>query len=287
MGLIGAHVSIASGLHEAISRGEKLKCESIQIFLSSSRTWAQKDLAPRDIQHFLVAKSKAKFVKKVVAHNSYLLNLSTSDNTLRKRSIRYFIQALHHCEALGVEALITHPGAHLGAGEEIGIELTSKSLNEILAGCRGFRTLILLENTAGQGSCIGHRFEHLKQIAENTTEPERIFFCFDTQHAFAAGYDLRSQNRFQETFNEWNDQIGLKRIKAMHLNDALKDLNSRVDRHENISKGFLGRLPFSLLVNAEHFSKIPMVIETDPGPEDQKHRQDLKLLFSLRTESGF
>lgn len=281
MSFIGVHCSIAGGLHKAIEMGEHLKCHSIQIFTQSNRSWDSAPLSKEQIQLFKDAFQQAQHVKRVVAHNSYLLNLSTDETSLRKKSVKYFVGVMERCEALGIESLITHPGSHLGKGVEAGILATCKSLDEILRVCQGFKTQILLENTAGQGGCIGHDFNELKKIVEGSSHPEKIFFCFDTQHAFAAGYDLRTREHYEGTFASFDALLGIKKIKAFHLNDALKDLNSRVDRHENIGKGFLGKPPFEFLVNDPRFSSIPMCLETNPGDALEFYKKDLKILRSL------
>lgn len=284
MGLLGAHISIAGGVSKSIERGDALQCEAIQIFTQSSRTWVIPHLPDTEIRLFREALNAAKHVKRVIAHNSYLLNLSTAHSDAREKSVRYFITTMERCEALGIESLVTHPGSHLGAGREEGIRQTTRSLDEVLAACAGFQTQILLENTAGQGDCIGHRFEELAQIADETTDPDRIGFCFDTQHAFAAGYDLRTEANYRATFDDWNQKISVKRIKAFHLNDAKKELGCRVDRHESIGQGFLGKEAFRSLLNDKRFAKTPMCIETDPGEDDVGHKKDLKLLRALRTK---
>jgi deoxyribonuclease IV len=281
MPLLGAHMSIAGGLYRAIERGDALGCEAIQIFTQSSRTWQTTPLDDETIALFKKAKKAAKTVKDVVAHNSYLLNLSTVNEPIRKKSVDYFIQAMERCEALEISGLITHPGGHLGAGVEAGIQMTSKTLNEVLRACKGFRTQLILENTAGQGSCIGCTFEQLAGIVEGVEEPDKIFFCFDTQHAFAAGYDLRTLEGYETTFQKFDSLLGLKKLRAFHLNDALKDFDCHVDRHANIGKGFLGVEAFRPLMNDSRFGTIPMCLETDPGENDQKHREDLNTLRSL------
>lgn len=281
MPLLGAHVSIAGGLEKAIERGDALGCDCIQIFVASSRTWALPPLTQEGITLFRATAKKAKSVRRIVAHNSYLLNLSTADSVVRKKSVKYFIDIMNRCEALGVEGLITHPGSHLGAGEDEGIRATAQSFKEILQACSGFQTEILIENTAGQGGCIGHRFEHLGAIAEGSGAPEKIFYCFDTQHAFAAGYDLRTEEVYKSTFKEFEKHLGKGRIRAFHLNDALKEFGCRVDRHQNIGQGFLGKTPFKLLLEDKRFAAVPMCIETDPGEDDEKHKADLRYLRSL------
>lgn len=283
MALIGAHVSIAGGLYKAIERGDALQCESIQIFTTSSRTWKTSPCTEETVRDFREAFAKAKHVKRVIAHNSYLLNLSTADESLRKKSVEFFIGVMEQCEALGVESLITHPGSHLGAGVEAGIAATAKSLNEVLIACRGFQTKLLLENTAGQGACIGHELGQLASIRDKTKHPERFYYCFDTQHAFAAGYDLRTESGYEEVMEQFDHLLDLKRLAAFHLNDALKDFNCRVDRHEHIGKGYLGKEVFRCLMNDKRFENTPMCVETEPGENDVLIKKDLKTLRALRS----
>lgn len=282
MALLGAHVSIAGGMYKAIARGEELGCESIQIFSQPSRTWAMPELTPQEIVDFRAAVKATKTVKQIVAHNSYLLNLSTPDAAVRKQCVEYFVKAMERCEQLEIDCLITHPGSHLGAGEDVGIRSTSIAIDEVLSACKGFRTKLVLENTAGQGGCLGHTFEQLRDIVEGTKNPDAIWFCVDTQHSFAAGYDFRTKEGYDSTMAQFDKLLGLKKIRAFHLNDALKDFGTRVDRHQNIGKGFLGTEAFRPLVNDPRFKSIPMCIETDPGEKNEKHLADLKLLKSLR-----
>jgi len=282
MGLIGAHMSIAGGIHKSLARGEEVGCESIQIFTQSNRSWATTPLTDEEIRLFKAAVKSAKGIKSVIAHNSYLINISTVKEDVRKKSVAYFIQAWERCEALEIEGLITHPGSHLGAGEEAGISATIESLNEILVAGKGFRSKLILENTAGQGDCLGHRFEQLAKIVEDCDEPDLIHFCFDTQHAFAAGYDLRTPEAYEKTFAEFDRHLSTKRIAAFHLNDAVKDIGCRVDRHENIGKGFLGLEAFRPLMNDPRFKKTPMCLETNPGDEMENYRREIPLLKSLQ-----
>lgn len=279
-------MSIAGGLHKAVERGEELGCEAMQIFVRNSRTWQLDPLTEEEIRSWKAALGQAKSVKRVVAHNSYLLNLSTANEEMRKKSVRYFIDVMEKCEALGVESLITHPGSHLGAGEEIGLAKTAESIDEVLGACRGFKAQLLLENTAGQGGCLGHCFEHLRAIVDKAREPERIGFCFDTQHAFAAGYDLRTREAYEKTLEEWDRTLSLGRIRAFHLNDALKDIGCRVDRHESIGKGFLGKEAFRPLVNDPRFADTPMCLETVPGDDCINWKRELKLLKGMRQAGG-
>lgn len=282
MALLGAHMSIAGGLDKAVERGDEVGCESIQIFTQSSRTWKVFPIEKEEVNAFKSALKKAKSVKRVVAHNSYLLNLSTEKTEVRKKSVDFFISMMERCEAFGIESLITHPGSHLGAGESVGLKKTSQSLNEVLKACSGFKTQILIENTAGQGDCVGHSFEQLEKIVDGVTDPERIFFCFDTQHAFAAGYDLRDEKGYKLTFSEFDKRLSISKLKAFHLNDALKEMGCRVDRHANLGTGFLGMNVFKFLVNDSRFKNHPMCLETDPGEEMENYRSELAQLRLLR-----
>ena len=281
MGRLGAHMSIAGGISKAIERGDELGCDSIQLFMVGSRTWKTVPLTDEDTRAFRGAMASAKRVKNVVAHNSYLLNISSANEEQRKKSIAYFIEMMERCEALGIEGLITHPGSHLGAGEEEGLRLTSDTLDQVLAACPGFSARLLLENTAGQGDCVGHSFEQLEKIVAGTKSPERIAFCFDTEHAFAAGYDLRTPETYETTMADWDKRLGLKNIRAFHLNDAVKELGCRVDRHANIGTGFLGTEAFRPLVNDPRFADTPMCLETAPGDDNENWIRELALLRGL------
>ena len=275
-------MSIAGGLEKAIERGDEVGCESIQIFTQSSRTWKVFPLLDEEIRVFKTALKKAKTVKRVIAHNSYLINLSTDKTEVRKKSVEFFVAMMERCESLGIESLITHPGSHLGAGEDVGLKKTSQSLNEVMKACSGFKTQILLENTAGQGDCVGHSFEQLSQIVEGSKHPEKIFFCFDTQHAFAAGYDLRTEAGYKKTFHDFDKLLSLQKLKAFHLNDALKEMGCRVDRHANLGTGFLGIEAFRPLMNDKRFKDLPMCLETAPGEEMENYRSELASLRLLQ-----
>lgn len=217
----------------------------------------------------------------VVAHDSYLVNLGAPDDKLRRKSIDSFVDELNRCEALEVPYLISHPGAHVGAGEAAGIKTIALSIDQAHKACRGYRVQIALEITAGQGSVLGSRFEQMGRIFDAVKENERLRLCFDTEHAFAAGYDLRSQEGYEQAFSELDQHIGLKRLVAFHLNDSMKPLSSHVDRHEHIGKGHLGLEPFQRLVNDRSFAGIPMCLETEPGPDMKDIAADLRQLKKL------
>jgi len=274
-------MSIAGGVSEAVIRGQSVACECIQIFTKSSRQWACKPFSKEEVGKFRHDLYESG-IRKVIAHDSYLLNLCAPDKVLRKKSIAGFIDEIERCEMLGVPFLVTHPGAHCGQGEDEGIQAIARSLNEAHTACPGYECMVALEITAGQGSNLGHNFAQMARIFDATKENGRFRLCFDTEHAFAAGYDLRTEEGYQRTFSELDEHIGLERVVAFHLNDSKKPLNSRVDRHEHIGKGHLGLDAFRRLLNDSRFADLPMCLETPKGPdlrEDVENLQTLRNLF--------
>ncbi len=278
--LLGAHMSIAGGVGNAFLEGKKVDCDAIQIFTKSSRQWAATPYTKEEIAQFH-ANKKETGIESVVAHDSYLLNLGSPDPALHKRSVAAFIDEFERCEVLGVTNLIAHPGAHVGTGETEGIKTIARSLDEVHKACPGYRATITLEITAGQGSNLGYRFEQIANMIDATHESDRLRVCFDTEHAFAAGYDIRTKEGYERTFDEFDDAIGIDRLAAFHLNDSKKEFYSRVDRHEHIGKGFIGVEAFRLLMNDKRFWGLPMCLETPKGPDLKEDRENLTLLRSL------
>jgi deoxyribonuclease IV len=278
--LLGAHMSIAGGVDKALLQGKKVDCAAIQIFTKSSRQWASSPYTKEEIEAF-AQNRKETGIKTVIAHDSYLLNLGSPDNVLRKKSILAFIDEIERCETLGILNLVAHPGAHVGAGEEEGIRTIARSLDEVHKACPGYKVKVTLEITAGQGSCLGYRFEQISRIFDATSENDRLRVCFDTEHAFAAGYDIRTKEGYERTFTEFDETLGLDRLAAFHLNDSKKELNSRVDRHEHIGKGCIGLEGFRLLLNDSRFWGLPMCLETPKGPDLAEDRENLTRLRSL------
>jgi deoxyribonuclease-4 len=273
-------MSIAGGVDKALLQGKKVACDAIQIFTKSSRQWASSPYTKEEVETF-AHNQKETGIKTVIAHDSYLLNLGTPETGLRKKSVTAFIDELERCEVLGIPNLVAHPGSHVGAGEEEGIKTIVRSLDESHTACPGYKVKVTLEITAGQGSNLGYRFEQIGRMFDATKENDRLRVCFDTEHAFAAGYDIRTKEGYERTFAEFNEAIGLDRLAAFHLNDSKKDLNSRVDRHEHIGKGYLGLEAFRLLLNDPRFWALPMCLETPKGPDLEEDRQNLTLLRSL------
>lgn len=280
MPLLGAHMSIAGGLPRALERGQAIGCEAIQIFTKNSNQWRAKPLAPEEAgdfhREFLQGQIRLAF-----AHDSYLINLASPDPHLLERSRLALVDELERAEALGLRYVVLHPGAHLGSGVEEGIQKVAESFDWIFEKFGSLEVGVLIETTAGQGTHLGFRFEEIRSILDSVKSAERLGVCVDTCHLFGAGYDLRTEKGYQETFEAFDRIVGLERIQAFHLNDSKKPLGSRVDRHERIGKGFLGLEPFRLLLNDPRFKKYPMVLETPKGKDDTWDRENLGLLRSL------
>jgi deoxyribonuclease-4 len=281
MPLFGAHVSIAGGYYRALEIAHKYDCEALQVFTKNSNQWNAKELTEADIGLFQDTLGRTR-VRALLAHDSYLINLASPDKTLFRRSVEAFVVEVQRAERLGLHYLVTHPGAHVGCGEEAGLARVATGLNEVHRRCPSYRVQILLETTAGQGSCLGHSFEHLAAILEQVAEPERVGVCFDTCHVFAAGYPLAPEPAYRATLRQFDKIIGLDRLKAFHMNDSLKPLGSRVDRHAHIGRGCLGLEPFRLLINDRRFRRHPMLLETPK--EDGRRDMDRINLRTLRQQ---
>jgi len=278
--LLGAHMSIAGGVDNAVLQGKEVGCDTVQLFTKSSRQWVSKPLGKDEIARFHRAK-KETGLNTVVAHDSYLYNFAAPDDVLRKKSVAGLIDEMERCEALGVMYLIAHPGAHVGTGEEAGIQTIAKSIDEMHRACPGYETKLAIEITAGQGSNLGYRFQQVRQIIDASKNSDQLRVCFDTEHAFAAGYDLRTKEGYERTFAEFDETIGLEILVAFHLNDAKKDLGCRVDRHEHIGKGFIGLEAFRLLMNDRRFWGLPMCLETPKSDDCHEDRENLATLRNL------
>jgi len=274
----GAHMSTSGGLYKAFGQGERAGCDTIQIFSKNQQQWRGKPLLDQDIAQFRAEQQRTGF-EPLIVHDSYLINLASPKDDLWEKSIAAFADELERCAALGIPYLVTHPGAHTGSGEEVGLQREAAALNRLFDAGTGGDTLVLLETTAGQGSCLGHRFEHLATLIELVEHPERIGVCVDTCHLLAAGYDIRTPEAFAATFAEFDRVVGIKLIKAFHLNDSQKDLGSRIDRHSHIGTGFVGLEGFRAIVNDPRFAEIPMILETPKGDD---LAEDIENLAKLR-----
>ncbi|HNP86196.1 MAG TPA: deoxyribonuclease IV [Kouleothrix sp.] len=276
----GAHMSISGGLHKAFALGEQAGCDTIQIFSKNQQQWRGKPLGDAEIAQFKAEQQRTGFGPLVV-HDSYLINLASPKDDLWEKSIAAFGDELERCAALGIPYLVTHPGAHTGAGEAAGLAREITALNRLLDAGVGGDVVILLETTAGQGTCLGYRFEHLAELIAGATHPERLAVCVDTCHMLAAGYDIRTPEAYTATFAEFDRVIGLGKIKAFHLNDSQKDLGSRVDRHTHIGAGCIGLEGFRAIVNDPRFQGLPMLLETPKGDDLAEDIANLARLRSL------
>lgn len=258
---LGAHMSMAGGLHLACERGRDVGCDVIQMFVKNERQWKARPLEDAEVAEFKAAR-KANRISVAFAHDTYLINMASPDAVLWKKSVDAFVEELERCEALGLEFLVTHPGSPGEAGEATGIRNMVRGLDAAHRRTKGFRTRVLLETTAGQGYTVGWRFEQLKAILGDLKDPGRAGVCLDTCHVFAAGYDLSTREGYERTMDEFNRHLGLKALEAFHVNDSKKGLGCRVDRHENIGKGAIGLEAFRCLMRDRRFRHVPKVIET-------------------------
>ncbi len=273
-------MSIEGGFHKALLRGKEIGCDIIQVFTKNTNQWRVKKLGDDEVRRFKRVKEETG-IPLVIAHDSYLINLASPDEGLWKKSINVLLIEMGRAEALGIAYLVIHPGSHNDAGEEWGIKRIVNALDLIHTSAKGFKTKILLETTAGQGTSLCYRFEQIREILDKVKEPGRLGVCFDTCHVFAAGYDIRDKLRYEKTMKELDRRIGIGLIKVIHLNDAKKELGSRVDRHEHIGKGFIGLEGFRCLLRDERFAEIPMVIETPKGEDMREDIENLKTLRGL------
>lgn len=262
----GSHMSIAGGHDRAVRAAEAIGFSCVQLFTKSSNQWKARPLDDAGVASFRTALEETGLTDPV-AHTSYLINLGSPDPTLWEKSIASLCEEVERSEALGIRDLVHHPGAHMGAGEEEGLRRIADGLDEVHRRTRGVGVRIDLETTAGQGTCLGHRFEHLGSLLERVAEPERLGICVDTCHIFAAGYSLATPAGYHETFDALDRAVRLEKVRVWHLNDSLKGQGSRVDRHAGIGRGMIGLDAFRFVVNDARFAGLPMILETPKGTE--------------------
>jgi deoxyribonuclease-4 len=267
MPLFGAHMSISGGLIKAAESAYALGMQTVQLFTKNASQWVGKPLGDDEVAAFKAAVRKAK-LKYPTAHDSYLINLAAPGDELFEKSVATFVDELNRAERLGLSYLVTHPGAHVGSGEDAGLRRVTEGLDRALKRTAGYKVKVLLENTAGMGTCLGHRFEHLARLLADSRDPGRLAVCFDTCHAFAAGYDLSTEAGYDAAFEAFDRTVGLRRLKLFHVNDSVKPLGSRVDRHAGIGLGRIGELAFRRLVTDPRFDKLPMLLETPKEDAD-------------------
>lgn len=279
--LLGSHVSVSGGVFTAYERAARIGCTSMQIFVKNANQWAAKPLSDDDIRAFRDAAAQST-VSPVVAHAAYLINLCAGNPDILKKSRAAYEDELRRCEALGIHALVFHPGSHGGTGEEGGIRSIAESLNGIHDRTKGFRVLTTLETTAGQGYAVGYRFEHLRSIIDLVKDQDRMAVCIDTCHLFAAGYPVQTPEGWETTMSEFESVIGLRRLAVIHVNDSKKPFGSRLDRHEHIGKGLIGNEGFRSLMNDSRLERVPKILETEKSEdmhEDVENMETLKKLI--------
>ncbi len=263
--LIGGHISIAGGLHAAPPRAGRLNFRTMQIFVKNQRQWRAPPLGQEDADAFEAARSSSG-IERVLAHGSYLINVASPDEAQRTKSVTALLDELVRCARLGVDGLVLHPGAHSGSGPEEGLVTVAGSVDECLDRVEENGVPILLETTAGQGTSLGHRLEHLAIVRDKSRHPGKLGVCVDTCHIFAAGYDIDTAQGWASFWDAFDRLLGKEALAAVHINDSKKPKGSRVDRHERLGQGLLGTYPFTRLLSEERFRGIPLILET-PGGE--------------------
>jgi deoxyribonuclease IV len=276
--LLGAHMSIAGGVHTSIQRARSIGCTATQIFVKNNMQWFARPLRPEEVRAFRRHIQRSELLS-IFAHANYLINLATTNPQFRANSLRALSEELIRADQLKLPFLVLHPGAHVGAGEEAGLDKIIKSIDRVFSGIPRIKTRIALETTAGQRSCLGNKFEHLAYIISCVREPERLCVCLDTAHVFAAGYDISSESAIRKTFREFDRLIGRDRLVAIHLNDSKTACGSRVDRHAHIGRGKIGLAAFRFIMRDPRFRKVPKVLET---PKAKDLREDVMNLKTLR-----
>ncbi len=279
--LLGAHFSILKGLHDAVYTAKSYDCNALQLFTKNASTWKERDLSKEEIDLFEKSKNETG-IKLIASHTSYLINLASPEKKKHFMSCKALKKELLRSSGLGIPYVVLHPGSHMGSGEKEGISRIADSINVIFTETEDIQTCLLLETTAGQGSSIGYKFEQLASILGRVDNKNRVGVCLDTCHIFAAGYDIRTEDSYNKTFDIFESIVGLKNLYLIHLNDSKKSFASRVDRHEHIGEGLIGTKPFEYFMRDERLSRIAKIIET-PKEKDGKDRDktNLNMLRSM------
>ena len=285
--LLGAHMSIAGGVSEALIRGDSIGCTAIQIFTTSSRQWHAKDFSPEEIEAFQKTQRESS-IACVLAHANYLINLGSPNASIHKKSVFVASKELAACQALGIPFLILHPGAYTSSTSAQGCKAVAQGINALFEQVPG-KTMILLETMAGQGTALGSTFEELATICDLIDQKNRVGICLDTAHIFAVGYNFSTPQTYKKLWDDFDRIIGLSHLKAIHLNDSKKECGSRVDRHEGIGEGAIGLEGFRLLMNDERLLFIPKILETPKATlqDDLRNLKIIRALFSEKTKKSF
>ena len=281
MPYIGAHMSIAGGIHLAFDRLDKIRGNALQIFTTNHRRWLPGKLDAKEIELYRSRWEESGRIP-VAAHAIYLINLAARDELIVSMSIAALALELKRCAELAIPNLIMHPGSHVGKGTEAGLIDFVNNLDRAIESSGVESVSLLIENTAGQGSNLGSSFEEINFILSNSRFGNTMGVCFDTSHGFAAGYDLRNEEAYDLTMSKFDEKIGIGRLKFFHLNDSKRELGSRIDRHEHIGKGEIGLSGFRLLLNDPRFRDHPMVLETPKGKDLKEDKENMRVLGELR-----
>ena len=278
MKYIGAHVSASGGVENAPVNAHQIGAKAFALFTKNQRQWFSSPLTEENIRSFKANCAKYSFSPDhILPHDSYLINLGNPEKEMLAKSRKSFLDEMQRCELLGLKLLNFHPGAHMKLHSEADcLKLIAESVNLALQKTKGVTAVI--ENTAGQGSAVGHRFEHVKKIIELTDDKSRIGVCLDTCHTFTAGYDIKSEKGYEATLKEFENMVGIQYLKGVHLNDSKKELGTHVDRHENLQKGVMGEDLFRLIMNDPRFDNLPLILET---PDETLWEKEIKWLYSL------
>jgi deoxyribonuclease-4 len=279
MKFIGAHVSASGGVENAPINAQNIGAKAFALFTKNQRQWKSAPLTKESIKKFKDHCIQYEFAPhQILPHDSYLINLGHPEKENLEKSREAFLDELQRCEQLGLDRLNFHPGSHLGLiDEETCLRNIADSINWALNQTKGVTAVI--ENTAGQGTNMGYKFEHLAYIIDHVEDKSRVGVCIDTCHAFTAGYNLLSEEGFKDSFKQFDEIVGFNYLKGMHLNDSKKDLGTRVDRHESLNSiGFIGMVPFGLIMNDKRFDNMPLILET---PNEEVWPEEIKLLYSL------
>jgi deoxyribonuclease-4 len=279
---LGSHVSVAGGVDKGIDRALALDMTAVQIFTKNANQWAAKPLDPEVVDRFH-EKLANSGIRQTVAHDSYLINIASPDDAIWEKSIDALKIELDRCDILRIPVLVSHPGAHMGSGFDAGIDRVAAAINRIHAELPDGKAAIAIETTAGQGTTMGRTFEEIAQMIDGIEDKERVAVCLDTCHIFVAGYDLLTLAAYEQTMKQFDDIIGFPYLKVLHLNDSLKGLGSKRDRHRHIGEGELGSEPFRFLLNDPRLTGLPGILET---PKDDDYEDDLRNLTLLRSLVG-
>lgn len=275
--MYGSHLSIAGGMHNAVTAATAMGFDTVQVFTKNQQQWRVPPLDPKACDAWKAACKEAGYTQ-TVSHDSYLINLASPDKALCEKSTDLMIEEIRRCDALGIPYLVMHPGAHMGEGESKGLRTFTKALDKALAKTPKSATTVCLESTAGQGSSLGYRLEHLAEIISRSKHAERLGVCLDTAHLFAAGYDFRGR-KYGGFIRELDSTVGVARVKVWHLNDSKKPLGSRVDRHDHIGLGTIGDEGFRPIARDKRWKNLPKILETPKAK-----REDGKAWDALNVE---